>query len=99
MSDVNDNLTAGLDLDAPVEKSKRVRIFIDESSDSSDLQFVFLSLNGRAYQVKRGVEVDIPAELLEILQHAVVEKEVSDESGAKEFRKFYRFPFRVIGAG
>lgn len=96
MTNANDDMMSGLDDEAmPVKKGYK-KIFIDESSDPSELSFVFVGVNGRAYQIKRGVEVVVPEDIVTVLQDARVEKKVEEEDGSFVIRSYLRFPFRVL---
>ncbi len=77
------------------ESPKRVRVILDEGGEQ-DLPYVFISLNGVAYKVQRGVEVELPVELLEILDHAVMTVMVKDQNNRYTPRKIMRFPYRVL---
>jgi len=81
---------------------KRVVININESEDSQDADNeVPVQVNGRAYQIKRGVDVSVPPEVVVALENAVVDKAIpfKDESGMTRgftLRPSKRFPFRVV---
>jgi hypothetical protein len=56
----------------PALSGKKARIKIHQTSqDSVEQPFVFLGLNGFAYQVPRGKECVVPAELVEVLENAL----------------------------
>jgi hypothetical protein len=44
-----------------------VKLFKDNRRYKGD---VFVSVNGRRYQIQRGVEVEVPAEVAEVLEHS-----------------------------
>ena len=53
---------------ANTEKApKMVKIKLPLSRTEKD--DVYVALNGKSYQIKRGVEVEVPAGVVEILQH------------------------------
>ena len=63
----------------------RIRLFKDNSRYKGDL---FVSVNGVNYKIRRGVEVEVPPEVAEVLEPRVDEiaemiKECIDESGMK----------------
>ena len=67
------------------EKNVRIRLFKDNSRYKGDL---FVSVNGVNYKIRRGVEVEVPPEVAEVLEPRVDEiaemiKECIDESGMK----------------
>lgn len=82
---------------------RRWRIRIDEARDKSEVDPVFLSVNGRAYNIKRMRYVDVPEEVVSVLSDAVVghavailDERTGIESGV-EFRPGRRFPFENLG--
>lgn len=81
---------------AEVQKVKTVRIIIDETRDSTEMQNVPVGVNGRMWIIKRGEEVEVPLEVLEVLDHAVVEKTVKLEGGAEVTKKVKRFNYSVL---
>ena len=51
--------------EAPVEKMVKIRI----PRTKADQEDVFVSVNLRTWQIKRGVEVEVPECVAEVLQH------------------------------
>jgi hypothetical protein len=51
--------------DTPKEKMVKIRI----PKTKNDQEDVFVSVNFRTWQIKRGVEVDVPACVAEVLRH------------------------------
>ena len=49
------------------EKNVRIRLFKDNSRYKGDL---FVSVNGVNYKIRRGVEVEVPPEVAEVLEHS-----------------------------
>ncbi len=76
-------------------KPKRVRILISEGSEQ-DLPYVFVGVNGQSYQISRGEEVDVPVEVLEVLDNAVTVTYVKTKDRKQVARRQLRFPYRVI---
>jgi hypothetical protein len=78
---------------------KRLRIFIEEKRSSSEIDPVFVGCNGRGYYIKRGHEVDVPVEVVHILDNAIegVVKPRPSTVGGVDFIKSLRFPFRKLG--
>ena len=54
------------------EKNVRIRLFKDNSRYKGDL---FVSVNGVSYKIRRGVEVEVPPEVAEVLEHSQVQDE------------------------
>lgn len=50
---------------------KRVELTINQDSGENGREPVFVGLNGVGYQIPRGVPVNVPVELLEILDNAI----------------------------
>ena len=48
------------------KKNVRIRLFKDNSRYKGDL---FVSVNGMNYKIRRGVEVEVPPEVAEVLEH------------------------------
>ena len=51
------------------EKNVRIRLFKDNSRYKGDL---FVSVNGVNYKIRRGVEVEVPPAVAEVLEHSPV---------------------------
>lgn len=81
---------------------ERWAIVIDEGHEQHDEVGVFVSVNGRSYQVLRGQVAEVPPEVLEVLNHAVIDKHIpqKDASGMPNgtiTRPSRRFPYRKLG--
>ena len=50
------------------EKNVRIRLFKDNSRYKGDL---FVSVNGVNYKIRRGVEVEVPPAVAEVLEHSI----------------------------
>ena len=81
----------------PVSKPKTTRIILEENDNISP-SGQFFQLNGVAYMLKPGVEVDVPEGIIEILEHAVESKPVIDPQTRQVtgYRDRLRFPFRIV---
>ena len=78
-------------------KSDRVRIIIAEQEGDENQGDVILGLNGKIFQIKRGFPVEIPRDLLEILNHAVTTKMTQNmETQEMSYRDVPRFPYQVL---
>lgn len=73
----------------------RVNIVVDESSNPSDPSRAFVSVNGRAYDIQRGVATEVPPEVVEALTNAVSDKVYQTPDGEIHTRPTQRFPFRI----
>ncbi len=52
----------------------RIKLFKDNDRYKSD---VFVSVNGRNYQIRRGMEIEVPAEVAEVLEHSETQDEIT----------------------
>ena len=80
-------------------KPRKVRIMIDEIAGMSNYEVV--GVNGVVYQIKRGVPVEVPPEVVTVLEHAQmthVEKTMIKFTGeVDEVRKsFSAIPWRRV---
>lgn len=81
---------------------RRVRIRIAEAHDENEPPRVFVGVNGRAYYIMRNRDVDVPPEVVEVLNNAIQERvgKHIDEKGVEagiEFIEAHRFPFVNLG--
>ena len=54
------------------KKAVRIKLFKDNSRYKEDL---FVSVNGVNYKIRRGVEVEVPPEVAEVLEHGQMQDE------------------------
>ena len=54
------------------KKAVRIKLFKDNSRYKEDL---FVSVNGVNYKIRRGVEVEVPPEVAEVLEHSQMQDE------------------------
>lgn len=81
---------------------ERFAITIEEGHENHDAPDVFVGVNGRSYLIQRGMRVEVPKEVLEVLDHAVIDKHipVKDQQGmpnGTETRASRRFPYQNHG--
>lgn len=79
---------------------KMATIFIDEEKGKPNFEVV--GVNGKMFQIRRGVDVEVPEEVLHVLKNAVgtrYVKRTNDKTGLEELvpQQFNTVPFRVIG--
>lgn len=98
MSDLDlglDEVTA-----APVEEKidwdkKKAVIFIDQEEGKPNYEFI--GVNGKGFQVMRGVEVTVPLSVVHVLENAVATRSITDDQGRVVGQQNYHaIPFRVI---
>ena len=70
----------------PVEKkapaaddpwSKKVTIKLDKPAPGQD-NYVIASVNGKVFKIKKGVVVDVPAPIAEVIEHSQEAEEAAD---------------------
>jgi len=81
---------------------RRFRVIIAEGRGGADPDRVFVGVNGRGYDIQRNVEVDVPPEVVGVLETCIAGRAVPrvNEKGITagvDFVPNHRFPFRVIG--
>lgn len=62
----------------------KIKLFKDNARYSGD---VFVSVNGHSYQLKRGVEVEVPAAVAEVLEHSAAQDEEAARRKEEAARK------------
>lgn len=81
---------------------RRIRIILASARDSSEGQRVFASVNGRGYDMARNMPVDVPPEVVDVLNNAVQGRaqphfDVKGNMNGVEFVEGHRFPFQIVG--
>lgn len=80
---------------AAAATEKKAVIMIDEVAGQPNYEFV--GVNGVGYQIKRGVEVEVPLSVVEVLNNAIATRSVTDAEGRVVGESDYHaIPFRVI---
>ena len=90
-----DNYDRELDTSTRPRTDKRVRIVLEDNSEVPPTG-QFFSINGRAYILRAGEEAEVPVELLNVLNDAVMEVPTVINDQVVGYRKRMRFPYRVI---
>lgn len=106
--ELGDNLSAAPDavIDTPPKPKprvkapeKRFRIML-EDNDQIPPGGQFISADGRAFLIQPGYEVEVPASVLDVLDHAVMSVPVTDaEHTVVGYRDRLRFPYRMVRGG
>ena len=68
---------------------KQKTVVVNFPMTKEDKQPVFIGLNGKNYRVRRGEDVEIPAELLNVLEDA--KQHICDEDGNWEWVPTYNY--------
>lgn len=80
------------------EPEAKVKIIVAEQEGEENQGDVFVSVNGVAYQIKRGFEVEVPVSVVEALKNAVATKMSQDAyTQAMTYKDVPRFAFQVLG--
>lgn len=76
---------------------KRVRIILEEN-DSIPPTGQFFGANGRSYILRPGEEAEVPVEVINILDTAVMDTPIVDPTTKQVlgYRQRLRFPYRVL---
>ena len=86
---------AALIPDKTVNLKERITIIVHGGREE-DAKDVFLSVNGKAFQIQRGVKVSVPKYVLGVLDDAVESKLVQVREGQYELRDYPRFSYQVV---
>lgn len=81
---------------APKDVEQTFKIILEENDDIPPTG-LFLALNGRSFMIRPGEEVDVPAGVKEILDHAVISVPQIDPQTRQIIgqRQRMRFPYRL----
>lgn len=84
---------------APVGLPATIRIILEENEVIPPTG-LFISHNGHAYMIKPGEPVNIPVELKEILDNAVISTPQLDTATGQvlSYRDRMRYPYRVVSS-
>jgi hypothetical protein len=73
-------------------------IVIDEEEGKPNYEVV--GVNGKVYQIQRGIEVAVPEEVIGVLNNAVasrlVQVKLPDGRVDRQLRKYQSIPFRIV---
>lgn len=73
-----------------------LNIPIVESDDNSGKNDVLVGVNGRAWQIKRGVDVTVPHRVVIALDNAIADQVRHDDEGNVSITKAKRFSYQTI---
>jgi hypothetical protein len=81
--------------DAP-EAEKKYTIVIPSGDTAANQGDVFVQFNGRAFQIQRDVEVEVPECVINVLRKAQTTIGRQKGDGSVEYRKVPTYPFNVV---
>ena len=80
-----------------IPAAKRVKIILEEN-DNIPPTGLFIGINGRSFLLRAGEEVEVPVEVVEVLNDAVEDVPRTDgNNNVLDYRKKMRFPYRLTG--
>lgn len=94
---------AGLATASSASTKERYAIIVEEGVEANAIKRVPVQVNGRAYLIERGKRVEVPPEVVHVLENAVVDKSISVEDERTGLpngivvRPTRRFPFQNLG--
>ncbi len=68
------NTASATEPKAEKAKTVNIKLFKDNDRYKGD---VFVSVNGRNYQIRRGEEIAVPLEVAEVLEHSETQDEIT----------------------
>lgn len=87
--------TIGAETAVPKAKERKAIIMIDQERDKPNYEYV--GVNGKGYQIQRGIEVEVPASVVGVLENAIATRSVTDANGkVVGYQDYHAVPFRVI---
>ena len=69
------------------EPTEKIFLFKDDSTYKDDL---FVSVNGRKFQIQRGVEVEVPACVAEVIRNSDRQKQLAEQRLEKLAEQFIK---------
>lgn len=91
--------TVGADADAATASTKaRWRIFIARTGAPNEASEVKVSVNGRMYQIQKGVAADVPPEVVLVLNDSIATTPLLSADGqVTGWADSSRIPFQIMG--
>ena len=77
-------------------KPSRVKVIFHNQDGDLGKGDIFVSVNGYAYQIKRNEPVDLPPEVIEVIDNAVI-THMERVDGVDTTRDLQRFPYSLAG--
>ncbi len=77
---------------------KYIKIKIAQSEKPGGTEPAFVGVQGVGYMIPRGIEVEVPASVVEVLKNAVQDIVTQDDEGVIYHNDMPTYPFSVIAA-
>jgi hypothetical protein len=78
-------------------EAKRVKIIIPSGETAVNQGDVYVGYNGKGYLLQRDTEVEVPAEVADVLRRAKQTIGIQLEDGSLQYREVLSYPFNVVG--
>jgi hypothetical protein len=94
------DLKLGLDETKETLKTKKLFLLVIDEQEN-ELNYHPVGVDGNVYQIQRGVEVEVPEEVVAVLKNAVATKLVKEYHEGKETyvpRNYSIIPYRILGS-
>ncbi len=99
MTDLGTNIDPAIKVQkrAPTGMPERVRIVLEENPEIPPTG-LFVGVNGTGYLLRAGEELEVPASVVEVLDHAVMSQPQLDPSSGQVlgYRERMRYPYRRL---
>ena len=80
---------------------ERIKIIIHKTENPNEVDPVFVGVNAKGYTIKRGVEVEVPSAIVEVLDHAMKDTyhSVPNDRGGMDIEKrtSRAYPYQILG--
>ena len=78
-------------------KRKTIRVILEESEEIPPIG-LYVGVNGKGFLIKPGVEVDLPMEVIGVLNNAVQSSPIIDPENQQVtgWRERMRYPYRLV---
>lgn len=80
-----------------LRKQKKYKMMLNEQENTDDPRQQFISCNGVAWLIKRGVEVIVPEGIRNVIKEAVYLRGTQDTEGNTVVKKVNRFSYSELG--